>query len=63
MKRRHMLVFGDGGQALVCDDIEDAVLVDTGEVRWQGTTAPRLAGGPAAADRCACCSTRTWCWN
>lgn len=32
---RYMLVFGDGRQALVCDDIEDAVLVDTGEVRWR----------------------------
>ena len=32
---RYMLVFGDGGQAVVCDDIEDAVLVNTGEVRWR----------------------------
>ncbi|HPE81654.1 MAG TPA: chemotaxis protein CheW [Gammaproteobacteria bacterium] len=32
---RYMLVFGDGGQAVVCDDIEDAVLVNTSEVRWR----------------------------
>lgn len=32
---RYMLVFGDGGQAVMCDDIEDAVLVNTSEVRWR----------------------------
>lgn len=31
---RYMLVFGDGGQALVCDGIEDAVLVGKDDMRW-----------------------------
>lgn len=31
---RYMLVFGDGGQALACDGIEDAVLVGKDDMRW-----------------------------
>jgi chemotaxis signal transduction protein len=33
-RARYMLVFGDGGQALACDGIEDAVLVGKDDMRW-----------------------------
>ena len=43
---RYLLVIGDGKVALVCDRIEDATLIASGQAHWRrgGTPAAWLAG-------------------